>query len=227
MVPVHSKVLKPEDVQEANGPARALHVLGGGLVNRGIDLVYNPHEEPPVDPLRRRAAASAAGLSRTSSGDRPSPVGGAARSSRPTPVLKVFPLPGAPSSAGTVPIHSSKLPQDTFPNLTVQEGTLLWAPISPHFSASPPALSILRVPEPSTGPRAGRGAMGSKRETLQTGRIRSPPCLTQSLFSVSFEETREGALGLRTTAQQTECPKDVTQYEVQRTGDQSRPEWRA
>lgn len=56
MLPVHSKVLEPKDVQEANGPARVLHILGWGLVNRGVDLVHDPHEEPPVDPLRGRAA---------------------------------------------------------------------------------------------------------------------------------------------------------------------------
>lgn len=50
-VPVHSKVLKPKDVQKADGPAGVLHFLGGGLVNSCVDLVHNPHEEPPVDPL--------------------------------------------------------------------------------------------------------------------------------------------------------------------------------
>lgn len=51
-VPVHSKVLEPKDVQEADGPARVLHILGGRLVNCSVDLVHNPHEQPPVDPLK-------------------------------------------------------------------------------------------------------------------------------------------------------------------------------
>lgn len=51
-LPVHREVLKPEDVQEANGPARVLHFLGGRLVDSGIDLVHNPHEEPPIDALK-------------------------------------------------------------------------------------------------------------------------------------------------------------------------------
>ena len=51
-LPVHSEVLKPKDVQEADGPARVLHFLGGRLIDGGIDLVHNPHEEPPVDTLK-------------------------------------------------------------------------------------------------------------------------------------------------------------------------------
>lgn len=60
-VPVYGKVLKPKDVQKANGAARVLHLLGGGLVNRCVDLVHDPDEEPPVDPLRGRAASLATG----------------------------------------------------------------------------------------------------------------------------------------------------------------------
>lgn len=71
MVPVHRKVLEPEDVQEADGAARALHFLGGGLVDRSIDLVHNPDKEPPIDPLRGRAASSALGPATASQGDRP------------------------------------------------------------------------------------------------------------------------------------------------------------
>lgn len=51
-LPVHSKVLKPKDVQETNGAARVLHFLGGWFVDCCIDLVHNPHEEPPIDALK-------------------------------------------------------------------------------------------------------------------------------------------------------------------------------
>ena len=57
MVPVHRKVLEPKNVQETDGPARVLHFLGRGLINGCIDLVHNPHEEPPVDALKGGAAA--------------------------------------------------------------------------------------------------------------------------------------------------------------------------
>lgn len=52
ILPVHGEVLKPKDVQEANGPAGVLHFLGGRLVDCSIDLVHNPHEEPPIDALK-------------------------------------------------------------------------------------------------------------------------------------------------------------------------------
>lgn len=65
VVPVHSKVLEPKDVQKADGAARVLHLLGGGLVNRCVDLIHNPDKEPPVDPLRGRAASLATGPSHT------------------------------------------------------------------------------------------------------------------------------------------------------------------
>lgn len=61
VVPVHSKVLKPKDVQEPDGPARVLHFLGGRLVNRCVDLVHDPHEEAPVNALSRGPATSALG----------------------------------------------------------------------------------------------------------------------------------------------------------------------
>lgn len=64
-LPVHSKVLEPKDVQKADGAARILHLLGGGLVNRCVDLVHDPDKEPPVDPLRGRAASLATGPSHT------------------------------------------------------------------------------------------------------------------------------------------------------------------
>lgn len=106
MVPVHRKVLKPEDVQEANGAASVLHFLGGGLVNRSIDLVHNPDEEPPIDPLRGRAASSALGPATASqeTGQAPGPSVALLQPFQwksilfetPKPLLKLFPLPGAP-----------------------------------------------------------------------------------------------------------------------------------
>ena len=57
VVPVHCKVLEPKNVQETDGPARVLHFLGRGLINGCIDLVHNPHKEPPVDALKGDAAA--------------------------------------------------------------------------------------------------------------------------------------------------------------------------
>ena len=67
MVPVYCKVLEPKNVQETNGPARVLHFLGRGLINGCIDLVHDPHEEPPVDALNGEAAAKVT----ASQGDRP------------------------------------------------------------------------------------------------------------------------------------------------------------
>lgn len=51
-LPVHSEVLKPEDVQEANGPPRVLHFQGGRLVDCCVDLLHNPHKETPIDALK-------------------------------------------------------------------------------------------------------------------------------------------------------------------------------
>lgn len=51
-LPVHSEVLKPKDVQETDGPSRVLHFQGRWLVDCCVDLLHNPHKEPPIDALK-------------------------------------------------------------------------------------------------------------------------------------------------------------------------------
>lgn len=88
----------------ADGPARVLPLPGKGLINGCIDLVHDPHEEPPVDALKEMRLHLKPQLPRET-GQTPSLGLRRPHSSlfllqeTPTSLFQLFPLPGAPSPA--------------------------------------------------------------------------------------------------------------------------------
>ena len=51
-LPVYSKILKAEDVQQSDGASESFGLWGWRLVNGCIDLLHDPHKQTPVNTLR-------------------------------------------------------------------------------------------------------------------------------------------------------------------------------
>lgn len=56
-VPVDSKVLKAEDVQQTDGASDGFGLRGRRLVDGSVDLLHNPHEQAAVNTLNTHTAS--------------------------------------------------------------------------------------------------------------------------------------------------------------------------